>query len=346
VKWRTWGRSVLAGATLIACSGPRQATQTQPVPVAVPVGSTSGAASAPLDGGPASPPRRAERPSSCQPPAPGTTSDDESPTIRGATGSLDLVEWLGARGVGREAAFAWLTAHYGPQLTREHAETAFSYSRCGALRVGEPAEEALVCEHAVPTSLMQVHALAVVVRSKRPVAVLDVGVGIVAMDFPDARWLDLTLTLDPDGRSATLEDRAPDGTTLVEARSACLAHEKFLAECDDKLAAHPNPESFTQKVGGGEAFATLDDCPLHRRKDGRIAVLQRSEMQQQPFAAVPAKLHDCAGGREALKGLQRELAQAPAEARADARQSLAFYDKSCAQRGRWVWSKDRFVRAK
>jgi hypothetical protein len=264
--------------------------------------------------------------------------------IHGVTANnVELLPWFEARGVSRQSAVGWLTAHYGPGLTPDHAEAAFAYSRCGTLHVGDRAEEALVCENAVPTSLMQVHALAVVVRNKRPVAVLDVGIGMVSMDFPDAHWLDLALAWSPDGMSAELHDRAPNGTMLVEAQSSCLEQERLMEDCEKKLAAHPNPESFARKMGHGEVFVQLDDCPLHRGKDGRIAVLRRSGMGEH---SGPVKLHDCAGGRQELDSMQHEQLHAPAAERAEARQSTTYFDKACAQRGRYVWQKDRFVRAR
>jgi hypothetical protein len=42
--------------------------------------------------------------------------------------------------------------------------------------------------------------------------------------------------------------------------------------------------------------------------------------------------------------MERDLAGAPADARAEAKQSLVFFDKTCAQRGRYAWKKDRFVK--
>ena len=191
---------------------------------------------------------------------------------------------------------------------------------------------------------MQVHALALVVRSKRPAAVLDVGVGMVAMDFPDARWLDLSLLVAADGRSIELKDRAPDGKMLVEAPSRCRAEEKHIAECEKKLAAHPNPVSLAHPAGKhDETIDSLDDCPLYR-DNGRIAVFRQTNGDS-PISILLAKLHDCAGGRAGLEAMQRELARGPADARVEGRRSLVFFDKTCAQRGRYAWQEARFVKA-
>jgi hypothetical protein len=201
-----------------------------------------------------------------------------------------------------------------------------------------------VCEVAVPASLMRIHALALVVRSKRPAAVLDVGLGIIAMDFPDARWLDLALALAADGKSVELQDRAPDGTTLVEAPSRCRAKEKEDADCEKKLAAHPDPESLAHEAGKArETFDSLDGCFFYRGRDGRIAVIRRTNTDSTDHG-LPATLHDCAHGRPALETMQRELAREPPDSRAETRQSLAFFDRACAQRGRYTWQRDRFVR--
>ncbi len=63
------------------------------------------------------------------------------------------------------------------------------------------------------------------------------------------------------------------------------------------------------------------------------------------MSAHPATLHDCKGGRARMIDMQREIAKLGPTERSEARRSLAFLDKSCAQRGRWVWHKDRFVKA-
>jgi hypothetical protein len=252
-----------------------------------------------------------------------------------------MVEWFQTHGVSRDQLFVWLTSHYGQGLTKEHSEVVFDGSRCGQLRVGDQREEALVCVHSLPMQIMPSRAITLVVRNKRPEAVLDVGVGLVAMDFPDARWLDLALVMAPDGNSAVLEDRAPDGTVLVEPRSRCMEREKREAECARKLAAHPDPESLAHKDLQGERIDLLDGCPLLRGEDGRIVVF-RSERSWDSMA--PSTLHDCTGAQDALHASMRDLGQAPAESRQMMQEALAFANKACGQRGRYAWEKGRFVK--
>jgi hypothetical protein len=331
-------RRSLVLIALVACAKRPPDPGPAPLRVEPPVASRSSAPPPAASSAPPLAPR-----SACHPPAPGTTSSDVTPAVRGATGEVELLPWLDARGVGRAAALGWFAARYGPGLTKEHAEAAFGGAYCGTLRVGDPPEDALVCELGVPTLIMQVHALILTVRAKRPVAVLDVGLGMIAMDFPDARWLDLSLAIAPDGRSAELADRAPDGTVLVEPESACREQERRDAECEAKLAAHPDPESLARKMGAGEVFSPLDGCMVHRKKDGRIAVVRRGDMSPM-IRTYPATLHDCSGGREGLVSMQREVAQSAPAQRKEAREALAFFDRSCAARGRWVWQRDRFVK--
>ena len=134
---------------------------------------------------------------------------------------------------------------------------------------------------------------------------------------------------------------------LVEAPSDCRAEELRSAECEKKLAAHPNPESLAHtRPGhkGDETIDPLDGCPLYRRKDGRIAVFHRPRPNDSPIRTLPRKLHDCPHGRAGLEEMQRELAQAPPEIRAESRKALTFFDKTCAQRGRYAWQRGRFVK--
>lgn len=76
--------------------------------------------------------------------------------------------------------------------------------------------------------LEQTRVFIVVIRHAMLDAVLDVGLNIVAMDFPEARWLDLTLALADDGLSAELRDRAPEGTTLAESVKECEQRAPYL----------------------------------------------------------------------------------------------------------------------
>ena len=97
------------------------------------------------------------------------------------------------------------------------AEIALGEAPCFGFTVEK--EEAIICETPGFDSLMPVTALALVVRKKKPVAVLDVGIELRAMDFPDSRFLDLQIAFAPDFTSLDLRDRAPTGSTLVLAPS-------------------------------------------------------------------------------------------------------------------------------
>lgn len=279
----------------------------------------------------------------CPAPGLGEISDDDSPRIRGGTEGVGLLEWLAARGVDRATALSWLATRYGPGVDGSFAEAAFGSVPCRSLSVGDRAEEALLCEHMIPDSLVTGHAAVLVVRRSRPVAVFDVGLGIMALDAPDTHWLDLALAVADDGRTIELRDRAPDGTTLVTPPSACRAREAELDACEEQLAAAPDPESLAHRglALGSESSDLHGGCPFYRGADGKIRV-ERDVRVRSP--AYPATLHDCSGGRARLVELQRLLATGPPSMRAAARSALAFFDRSCAQRGTWVWQRDRFVK--
>jgi hypothetical protein len=164
-----------------------------------------------------------------------------------------------------------------------------------------------------------------------------------ALDFPDARWLDLALSVRDGGRTMELRDRAPDGTRLVAPPSACRAREALLDDCEAKLAVEPNPESFGIGPNGVEGFRFFHGCALRRDADGKIRVARDADTG--PFwPAYPATLHDCAGGRARIAEMEREVAGVPSE-RAEARASVAFFDKACRDRGVWTWKVDRFVKS-
>lgn len=135
---------------------------------------------------------------------------------------------------------------------------------------------------------MQVHALVLVVRSKRPVAVLDVGLSMQALDFPEARHLDLALTFDADGRGVELAERAPEGSTLVEARSACREREARFGACEAALARGETP---------------ADDCPIVKDEQGTPRVTRDMPMGGR---GTRAALHGCAWATAQLRETQRE----------------------------------------
>jgi hypothetical protein len=204
------------------------------------------------------------------------------------------------------------------------------------VNVGDKSEPALLCERGLPDELMATRALAIVVRNKRPVVVLDVGLNLIAYDFPDARWLDLAIELKDSGRVVELRDRARDGTQLV---APCFVHDARLDACKRDFANEPNPESFAERSpNGAESFRAYHDCRLERRPDRKVVVSRRATGS----LSYPALIHDCAGGRVHL--LQAQSEATTATDRASWRRSLVFFDKSCGQRGTWVWKGDRFAR--
>ncbi len=98
-------------------------------------------------------------------------------------------------------------------------EPFYSVGGCAQREVGEPRENALVCEATEgveqgrgPSMVYRIlgHRKVWVVRQKRPVAVLDVVYIVAQLDKEDASWpniLDLELELDATGMSAVLRDR-------------------------------------------------------------------------------------------------------------------------------------------
>ncbi len=286
---------------------------------------------------------RARAPSRCRAPAPGEVSDDDTPRVRGTKGDVVMLEWLEARGVGNESALSFLASRYG--LGADHAEAVFAYDRCGTLTVGDRAEEAILCTPAIPWTIVQTHAVVLVVRNKRPAVVLDVGLGMVALDFPDAHWLDLGVSAAPDGRTIELRDRAPNGTKLVRALSECRAREAELDTCEDLLVSEaPDPKTLFVTTPSGSSMMTTSfhDCPLMLGRDGKVQVVR--DTPQSPLGDGPIELRDCAGGRPPMLEMQRSLGTSSPEMRNDARRALAFFDKTCAQRGTWTWKGERFVK--
>lgn len=334
---------VLACVAALASCRPEAGPPTRVAPagatprVTTPVNAAKAPPSA-LDGGAA--PARSK---GCQPLASGEISDDETPSVRGvSTDSVELLPWLEARGVTNRGALSFFASHYVPGgIDLAKAENYFASGGCFELVVGDNAEPALLCKHDIPYPLVESHAVVVVVRSKHPRIVLDVGLNLIALDWPDARWLDLALEVKDHGRVVELRDRAANGTKLVAPVSECLAREATLDRCERDFANEPNPESFAQAAGNGEWFDLYHQaCPIERGPDGKLRV--RREKSVLPFDRYPATIHDCAGGRAALLGAGREVASS--SDRTDWRRSLAFFDRSCSQRGTWVWKGDRFVR--
>jgi len=275
------------------------------------------------------PPRAAPRkPDVCASLAPGQISDEDTPSLRGGTGELlTAFEWLEARGVGHAAALAWYVGRFRADtaLDANLAEVLFGGARCREMTVGDRNEEAVVCEHALSYSFAQARALVLVVRNKRPVPVLDLGLGMRALDFPDVRHLDLALRVAADGKTAELRERAPEGSTLVEPPSSCREREAALDACETALASGAPP---------------LPSCPIVTR--GGTQVVARDV--KTPFAPFPANVHGCAWAREELARVARDVGPSPGSFRKEVKDATAFVERSCKERGAYAWKGDRFVR--
>lgn len=275
---------------------------------------------APAPAKPASSPR-------CPPLAPGTVSADDSPPIRGGGPSANALEWLEARGVARPAAITWYRSRFG--ISDALAEILFEGADCHTVTVGAAREDAIVCEHALSYSWMQVRALVLVVRKKRLVPVLDVGLAMRALDWMDARHLDLALTIEPGGVVATLRDRAPNKTQLVESPRDCREREDMLDACEAAL-----------RSGGAPATA----CPIVRDAQGRDLRVAREAIPSGPLmTGLPAELHDCDAARAEFRKVVAETAKFGGSILKEARDAAAFVDRACRGRGSYVWKDDRFV---
>lgn len=132
--------------------------------------------------------------------------------------------WLTARGVSKTAFRAWLKSRDPRNLEDFDADTLYDNDEsCETLVVGDQKEDALVCTLAVRTSIMRYSGTAFVVRNKRIASVLEVGYALPAMDWPDARWLDLQVAFAPGGLEADVHDRAKPGSVLVRPPQAVRA---------------------------------------------------------------------------------------------------------------------------
>lgn len=329
-------------AALVGCSrradpvSPASAPHDAAPVVSVPPISTAAARAASDAGGVASQHR-------CPLPGRGEISDDETPSLRCASKTTPLLPWLDARGVGRKAALGFVAAHFARGSDLATAESSFGAAECYELELGDKPEPALLCEYSIPELLAERHAAVVLVRSKKPLISLDVGLTQVALDWPDQRWLDLALEVKDKGSRIELRDRAPDGTRLVSPPSRCVEREAALDQCEKDFALEPNPDVFAHALPGGEAFDYYKPlCPIERGPDKKLRIRRESLDSSVSFSPYPATIHDCADGRaQLLRSLQES---ASGTDRSDWRRWLAFFDKSCGQRGAWVWKDGRFVK--
>ena len=316
-----------AGVVLLvmvaACAG-RTAPPSPPSspPVIVPV---LAAVAAPVAPPPTPPP-----PDPCVPLKAGEVSEDETPSIVGTTGRTNAGAWLEARGVSKAAFRAWVKARDPRNLDEFDADSLFDgEDSCLTMTVGDKAEDALVCTFAVRTSIMRYSAVALVVRNRRITVVLDAGYALPAMDWPDARWLDLQVTFAAGGLEVDVHDRAEEGAVLVSAPSACRENFARYLACEQAL----------------RDGTPLDDvCPLTMDATGKTSFGHHSlAPPPSPVDADRVELHGCASALPKLAELVRTSAPGDmflAEFRAD----RAFAVRSCNARGHYVWKGGRFVR--
>jgi hypothetical protein len=309
---------VVVVLTVAGCA-PKAPAPTSPDAPTVVASPPGGVASGPPHGTAAPP-----KPDPCPPPSPGSVSDDDAPVLAGVGELTELVPWLESRGVSRASAITWFARHFGDDVG--HAEAIVDPLSCSPLTVGNAAEEALACETPETYTWMRIHALVLVVRKKRIVPVLDVGLGMRALDWPDSRHLDLTLAFEPGGKVATLRERAAEGAILVPPPSACRRHHALVEACDQALAKGVEPP---------------ERCPFTSDSSGQRRLIPWSEIRRSPFGDGSATLHGCDWARAELKRAVDDAKTTPIAK--DARGALAFIQRACNGLGRYVWKGDRFV---
>lgn len=282
------------------------------------------------------PRRRAQRqppatpPDPCPPLAANEVSDDETPSIAGASGKTVAGPWLEARGITKAAFRAWVRARDPKFLEDFDADSVFDYEgHCRSLTVGDKREDALVCTFAVRTSIMRDSAAVFVVRNKRIVSVLDVGFALRAMDWP-VRWLDLQLTFSASGLEADLHDRAKPDTLLVMPPRVCHEHfERYLA-CEK---AHR------------DGVLSETTCPAQTDASGKLSFGHMTPTPgEDPILGGPIELFGC---DKALEGVDRVVQETKSDEMfaGEYRDGRTFAMRSCKARGHYVWKGDRFVRA-
>lgn len=290
---------------------------------------SSSAASAPPPRPVASKPK--EPPDPCTPLGPNEVSEDDTPSIAGSLSRTKAAEWLAARGSSKAAFRSFVRAYAPAALDDSDADLVLeNEGSCRTLTVGDKGEDAMVCEVAERTSIMRYSALAFVVRNKRIAPVLEVGFALPAMDWADARWLDLQVAFSPDGLEVDVRDRAAPGTVLVESPSSCRDYFARYLACEK---AHRDGTPLEEV------------CPrmLDRANDLTFGHLT-PKRPPSPMGGDRVELFGCA---EAIPRLDRLLKESgpgspfAAEFRAD----RLFALKSCKARGHYVWNGDRFVRS-
>ena len=312
-------RALLLAVVLVGCG---------PKPTAAPPTAVAPVASVPPVASALPPPKPAPKADVCKPPGTGEVSDDETPTIGGVQPKkVEPIAWLEARGVTKDVANAWYAKRFG--VDAGLAETVFDNAPCWSVTLGDRSEEAIACEHELTYSWEQVRALVLVVRSKKIVPVLDLGLGMRALDWPGVRHLDLALVFDAGGRRADLRDRAPDGTVLANSRSSCREREAMLDACEEALRKETEPDP---------------SCPIGDRTTGRPKVIRDQVHSSDHGTEDPVILHDCDQAREAFRPIVKEANTYGGALAKEAHAASAFVTKTCAERGNYVWKGDRFVR--
>jgi hypothetical protein len=257
--------------------------------------------------------------------APNEVTEEMVPPLVGPLGdAIESLPWFQARGVSLPTLTAIWMARIGRGIDRSLAESD-AQGYCRPLTVGDKHEEAMACTATSHDSMMIERLLVLVVRNRQPVVVLDLGIASYAMDWPEARYLDLALTFAPDGMSAIYKDRAPPGTKLVADPKWCEEQVKVLAEC--RVDAGPEcpvpPPTVADEDGGiGLGIGFTLGGPMN----------------------PPALLNGCAEAKDGVKELQKPDV-GDKQMREEARYVGSFITRSCAALGRYEWKGGRFVRA-
>jgi len=149
-----------------------------------------------------------------------SSSPDGSPAASaeraGLGPTVDARAWFAERGVPSGRLLDWYRTQMKscrPELVEASLDVLHH-----RMRVGAPEVDALYGEHLDACELATTHAYLVTVRSGAPIILLDVPLEIWSYD-EGTHFLDLTLVVAPDGRSATLTDRAPIDCTAALTRA-------------------------------------------------------------------------------------------------------------------------------
>lgn len=282
---------------------------------------------------PTAPSTRAPPPDPCAPLGPNEVSDDDTPSVAGTSGRTKAGDWLERHGITKAAFRTFVRSRAPGTLEDFDADNIFDGEESGqTLTVGDKSEEALVVTLSQRTSIMRYSALALVVRNKQIVPVLEVGYALPAMDWPDARWLDLQLTFAPGGLEADVHDRAEPGVVLVRPPRECHEHFARYLACEKAHREGSGLEDACPRMGG---------VGVPPNTFGHLAPTPGAS----PMGGDRIELKGCAEALPKLDALIKETGGAGPFA-AEFRGDRAFAIKSCNARGRWGWKGDRFVRAR